>query len=75
MARHVSVSTCRLESFEGLSQAIKGSHVEVVQLGRGKFRGSLSHVDRRLFAQHRLVFGRGWDERVSVMTISLSECC
>jgi len=44
MARHVSVSTCNLESFEGLHQAIQGSHVEVMQLGRGKFRGSLSHV-------------------------------
>ena len=44
MARHVSVNTCSLESFEGLHQAIQGSHVEVMQLGRGKFRGALSHV-------------------------------
>ena len=44
MGQAISVSSCRLESFEGLSQAIKGSHVEVVQLGRGKFRGSLSYV-------------------------------
>jgi len=44
MGPHVSVNTCSLESFEGLNQAIQGSHVEVMQLGRGKFRGSLSHV-------------------------------
>ena len=44
MDRQVSVNTCNLESFEGLHQAIQGSHVEVMQLGRGKFRGSLSHV-------------------------------
>jgi AraC family ethanolamine operon transcriptional activator len=44
MARHVSVNTCSLENFEGLNQAIQGSHVEVMQLGRGKFRGTLSHV-------------------------------
>jgi AraC family ethanolamine operon transcriptional activator len=44
MGPHVSVNTCSLESFEGLSQAIQGSHVEVMQLGRGKFSGSLSHV-------------------------------
>src|SRR5687767_14909962 len=44
MARHVSVNTCSLESFEGLHQAIQGSHVEVMQLGRGNLRGSLSHV-------------------------------
>ena len=42
MGPHVSVNTCSLESFEGLNQAIQGSHVEVMQLGRGKFSGSLS---------------------------------
>jgi AraC-like DNA-binding protein len=44
MSRHLLVNTCSLDSFEGLHQAIQGSHVEVMQLGRGKFRGSLSHV-------------------------------
>ena len=44
MSGQLAVNTCSLDSFEGLHQAIKGSHVEVMQLGRGKFRGSLSHV-------------------------------
>jgi AraC-like DNA-binding protein len=44
VSRHLSVDTCKLDSFEGLHQAISGSHVEVTQLGRGKFQGSLSHV-------------------------------
>jgi AraC family ethanolamine operon transcriptional activator len=44
MSGHLAVNTCSLESFEGLHNAIRGSHVEVMQLGRGKFRGSLSHV-------------------------------
>jgi len=44
MGRAISINTCRLDSFEGLHQAIQGSHVEVMQLGRGRFRGSLSHV-------------------------------
>ena len=44
MRRPIFVSSCSLDSFEGLHQAIQGSHVEVMQLGRGKFRGSLSHV-------------------------------
>jgi AraC-like DNA-binding protein len=44
MNRHLAVNTCSLDSFEGLHDAIRGSHVEVTQLGRGKFRGSLSHV-------------------------------
>ena len=44
MGRSISINTCSLDSFEGLHQAIHGSHVEVTQLGRGRFRGSLSHV-------------------------------
>jgi AraC-like DNA-binding protein len=44
MNQYLAVNTCSLDSFEGLHQAIKGSHVEVMQLGRGQFRGSLSHV-------------------------------
>jgi AraC family ethanolamine operon transcriptional activator len=44
MDRLLQVNTCSLDSFEGLHQAIQGSHVEVMQLGRGKFRGALSHV-------------------------------
>jgi hypothetical protein len=44
MGRSIQINTTSLDSFEGLHQAIRGSHVEVTQLGRGKFRGSLSHV-------------------------------
>jgi hypothetical protein len=44
MGRSISINTCRLDSFEGLHEAIRGSHVEVTQLGRGRFRGALSHV-------------------------------
>ena len=42
--RPILVNTCTLDSFEGMHQAIQGSHVDVMQLGRGKLRGSLSHV-------------------------------
>lgn len=44
MSGHLAVNTSSLDSFEGLHNAIRGSHVAVTQLGRGKFRGSLSHV-------------------------------
>jgi AraC-like DNA-binding protein len=44
LVNRLTVNTCSLDSFEGLHQAIQGSHVEVMQLGRGKFHGSLSHV-------------------------------
>jgi AraC family ethanolamine operon transcriptional activator len=44
MGRSIQINTCSLDSFEGLHQAIQGSHVEVTQLGRGRFRGALSHI-------------------------------
>jgi AraC-like DNA-binding protein len=44
MDEHLSVSTGDLDGFEGLHQAVKGSHVDVMQLERGKLRGTLSHV-------------------------------
>ena len=44
MGRSIQINTCSLDSFEGLHQAIQGTRVEVTQLGRGRFRGSLSHV-------------------------------
>lgn len=44
MGGHLSVNTGELDGFEGLHEAVKGSHVEVMQLERGKLRGTLSHV-------------------------------
>ncbi|MFB9265208.1 helix-turn-helix domain-containing protein [Bradyrhizobium erythrophlei] len=45
MDEHLSVSTSELDGFEGLHEAVKGSHVDVMQLERGKLRGTLSHVE------------------------------
>jgi AraC-like DNA-binding protein len=42
--QHLSVSTSELDGFEGLHDAVKGSHVDVMQLERGRLRGTLSHV-------------------------------
>ncbi|MBR0692285.1 helix-turn-helix domain-containing protein [Bradyrhizobium lablabi] len=44
MGGPLTVSIGELDGFEGLHQAVKGSHVDVMQLGRGKLRGTLSHV-------------------------------
>ncbi len=44
MGRRLSVSSCDLNGFEGLHQAVQGSHVDVMQLRRGTLRGTLSHV-------------------------------
>ena len=44
MGKRLSVSSCDLDGFEGLHQAVQGSHVDVMQLRRGTLRGTLSHV-------------------------------
>jgi len=44
MGKRLSVSSCDLDGFEGLHQAVQGSHVDVMQLRRGSLRGTLSHV-------------------------------
>ena len=45
MGEHLTVSTGELDGFEGLHDAVKGSHVEVMQLERGRLRGTLSHAN------------------------------
>lgn len=40
----LSVTTARVNDFEGFREAVHGSHVDVMQLERGKLRGSLTHV-------------------------------
>jgi AraC-like DNA-binding protein len=44
MGARLSVSSCDLNDFEGLHQAVQGSHVDVMQLRRGKLSGKLSHI-------------------------------
>ena len=44
MMSELSVTTARVNDFEGFREAVHGSHVDVMQLERGKLRGSLTHV-------------------------------
>jgi AraC-like DNA-binding protein len=44
MSQHLTVESLDLDGFEGLQEAVKGSHFDVVQLGRGKLCGSVTHV-------------------------------
>ncbi|MEO6946028.1 MAG: helix-turn-helix domain-containing protein [Nitrobacter sp.] len=39
-----SVTTTLVNDFEGFREAVHGSHVDVMQLERGKLRGSLNHI-------------------------------
>ncbi|MET4257204.1 AraC-like DNA-binding protein [Bradyrhizobium sp. S3.12.5] len=44
MGQFLLVDSRKLDGFEGLRQAVHGSHVDVMQLGRGRLRGTLSHI-------------------------------
>ncbi|OAF05230.1 AraC family transcriptional regulator [Bradyrhizobium centrolobii] len=44
MGQLLLVDSQKLDGFEGLHQAVHGSHVDVMQLGRGRLRGTLSHI-------------------------------
>ena len=44
MGQFLLVDSNKLDGFEGLQEAVHGSHVDVMQLGRGRLRGTLSHV-------------------------------
>jgi AraC-like DNA-binding protein len=44
MGQFLLVDSQKLDGFEGLHQAVHGSHVDVMQLGRGRLRGNLSHI-------------------------------
>jgi AraC-like DNA-binding protein len=40
----LTVITSRVDGFEGFRDAVYGSHVDVMQLQRGRFRGLLTHI-------------------------------
>ena len=40
----LTVITSRVDAFEGFRNAVHGSHVDVMQLQRGRFRGLLTHI-------------------------------
>lgn len=44
MSQSLSIDTSELDGFEGLHNAVQGSHVEVVQLERGRLCGSVTHL-------------------------------
>lgn len=44
MLQRVTVEKRDLDGFEGLQEAVKGTHFDIVQIGRGKMRGHISHI-------------------------------
>jgi methylphosphotriester-DNA--protein-cysteine methyltransferase len=45
MGKQVAVTRLHLDGFEGLQEAVKGSRFDVMQLGRGQLRGTISHIE------------------------------
>jgi AraC-like DNA-binding protein len=44
MVQYLTVETRDLDGFDGLQQAVKGTHFDIVQLGRGKLHGRISYL-------------------------------
>ena len=44
MGQYLAINSLELDGFDGLREAVKGSRFDVVQLGRGKLRGHISHI-------------------------------
>jgi AraC-like DNA-binding protein len=50
MGQHLTVASRELDGFEGMHNAVSGTHVDVVQLGRGRLHGRLAHIGSRNFS-------------------------
>lgn len=44
MSESIAITRSAVDGFEGFQQAVHGSHVDVMQLQRGRLRGMLTHV-------------------------------
>jgi AraC family ethanolamine operon transcriptional activator len=65
MGHQLSIDKRSLDSFEGLHDAVQGTHVDVMQLGRGKLRGSLTHAGLGDFSLSIGIFSVGIRTRVA----------
>lgn len=45
MGRHFTVERRDLDGFEGMQQAVQGTHFDIVQLGRGKLQGRIAYLE------------------------------
>jgi AraC-like DNA-binding protein len=59
MTRALTVDRRELDGFEGLQEAVKGTHFDIMQLGRGKMCGSIEHVGIGDFALSFNTFSHG----------------
>lgn len=59
MFRALTVDRREIDGFEGLQEAVKGTHFDIMQLGRGKMYGSVEHVGIGDFTLSLSTFNRG----------------
>lgn len=59
MVQHLTVERRDLDGFDGLQQAVKGTHFDIVQLGRGKLSGFVSHLGIGSFTLSVCAFSKG----------------
>ncbi len=59
VAQHLRVERRDLDGFEGLQQAVKGTHFDILQLGRGKLGGCISHLGIGDFTLSVCAFSEG----------------
>jgi AraC family ethanolamine operon transcriptional activator len=59
MVQRLTVERRDLDGFEGLQEAVQGTHFEIVQLGRGKLHGSIVYVGIDDFTLSVSAFSKG----------------
>ena len=59
MVQYLTVERRDLNGFEGLQEAVKGTYFDIVQLGRGRLDGFVSHLGIGDFTLSACAFNRG----------------
>lgn len=59
LAEHLTVERRDLDGFEGLQEAVKGTHFDILQLGRGRLGGRISYLGIDDFTLSVCAFSEG----------------
>jgi methylphosphotriester-DNA--protein-cysteine methyltransferase len=59
MVQHLTIERRNLDGFEGMQEAVKDTHFDVLQIGRGKLRGHISYINIDDFTLSLNAFSRG----------------
>ena len=59
MVQHLTVERRDLDGFEGMQEAVKDTHFDILQIGRGKLHGRISHINIDDFTLSLSAFSMG----------------